>query len=317
MNELTKIEKEKKVLGTIFDSPGDMEKISQSLAKPPTSTILSPQENSVLYAPIDFDEVSVRGFDGIPFVPFSKCYTRLVNAVGSDFELREKGEIKIEETKQTKTGKDGQEKEITVWTVFVCGELFIRGERKAFAYGEGKWTSDNNKMSRTDAIEIAFSKVLKRCCKKIGMFPEIYDKDWRDSFCNAFVRELGKGFVKIEPQKQHTPEPKKAEVKTETGEKPNFANFWVTCKKHSISESWVHFLAGVESIKDFSIAQMDTLWGRLVFMEKLGSIFDQIGKEEFVNFLAERGYASVSEVVMIERRDQLIKDFQTSFTLIL
>lgn len=65
---------------------------------------------------------------------------------------------------------------------FYDGSLWVNGHYVSRAIGSARWIATNKLQSKGDAFEGAKSDCLKRCCKDIGMFREL----WTPSFTEAW-----------------------------------------------------------------------------------------------------------------------------------
>jgi hypothetical protein len=63
-------------------------------------------------------------------------------------------------------------------TIFYKGQLWIRGKYVSEAVGEQEYYKTNGAMTYATAYEAAKSNCLVRCCKDLGMFSELWDKQW-------------------------------------------------------------------------------------------------------------------------------------------
>jgi hypothetical protein len=60
--------------------------------------------------------------------------------------------------------------------------LYIHGKPVAFAYGEQDYFSGNKQQSYGDAVEATVGSALRRCAKRLGLWPELWDKVFNDDF---------------------------------------------------------------------------------------------------------------------------------------
>jgi len=72
-------------------------------------------------------------------------------------------------------------------TVVVHGALYIKGCFAAEAVGDHEYDETNANMSWGTAWESAKSESLTRCCKDLGMFSELWDKDYTEPLQAAWV----------------------------------------------------------------------------------------------------------------------------------
>ena len=127
--------------------------------------------------------------DGIEIKPTGQIYLchiqyrRMLNdAFGmGNWALRPLGGFQ----KTIKTKRKGEQNEED--TIIVCREyaLYIRGKYASSAIGEQEYIESNDMMSASDACEGTESNAIMRCCKKLGMGLEMWDK----KFVNKFIKE--------------------------------------------------------------------------------------------------------------------------------
>lgn len=127
--------------------------------------------------------------DGIEIKPTGQIYLchiqyrRMLNdAFGmGNWALRPLGGFQ----KTIKTKRKGEYDEGE--TIIVCREyaLYIRGKYASSAIGEQEYIESNDMMSASDACEGTESNAIMRCCKKLGMGLEMWDK----KFVNKFIKE--------------------------------------------------------------------------------------------------------------------------------
>lgn len=72
---------------------------------------------------------------------------------------------------------DGQQKCIVCPYV-----LYIRRVPVAAAWGQQEYHPSNKDQTYGDALESCFASGLRRCCKRIGMGLELWDREWIDAF---------------------------------------------------------------------------------------------------------------------------------------
>lgn len=127
--------------------------------------------------------------DGIEIKPTGQIYLchiqyrRMLNdAFGmGNWALRPLGGFQ----KTVKTKRKGEQNEED--TIIVCREyaLYIRGKYASSAIGEQEYIESNDMMSASDACEGTESNAIMRCCKKLGMGLEMWDK----KFVAKFVKD--------------------------------------------------------------------------------------------------------------------------------
>ena len=127
--------------------------------------------------------------DGIEIKPTGQIYLchiqyrRMLNdAFGmGNWALRPLGGFQ----RTIKTKRKGEQNEED--TIIVCREyaLYVRGKYASSAIGEQEYIESNDLMSASDACEGTESNAIMRCCKKLGMGLEMWDK----KFVNKFIKE--------------------------------------------------------------------------------------------------------------------------------
>lgn len=87
--------------------------------------------------------------------------------------------------KTVKTKRRGEQNEED--TIIVCREyaLYIRGKYASSAIGEQEYIESNDMMSASDACEGTESNAIMRCCKKLGIGLEMWDK----KFVSKFIKD--------------------------------------------------------------------------------------------------------------------------------
>lgn len=65
--------------------------------------------------------------------------------------------------------------------------MIVRGSPVAHAYGEANYHENNKRMTYATALESCESIALRRCCKKLGMTLELWDKTWLDEWADEHV----------------------------------------------------------------------------------------------------------------------------------
>ena len=125
---------------------------------------LSTKQKEILYAPVDEATIQIRPDDGIPYVPHVEVRRRFDEAFAGKWALVPLG-MPV--------------KEGATWIANYI--LIVNGCFVAQAEGSMKDTN-NKKMDRTDYGEGAKSNALTRCAKGWGLFPELWDVDWREDW---------------------------------------------------------------------------------------------------------------------------------------
>ncbi|MBT9150616.1 MAG: hypothetical protein DDT40_00788 [candidate division WS2 bacterium] len=134
---------------------------------------LTPEQTSILYAPVDESEILIRP-DGLIYLPWIFYATRLRKAFGIGWALIPNLLPKIY--------TEGYKKYV-VWGFW----LVIKGIVAGFAFGEQEYFGDATGMSWTDACEGAKSNSLMRLCKGIGISLELWDKEFAVKWINKFA----------------------------------------------------------------------------------------------------------------------------------
>ena len=146
------------------------------------STLDIPKETSdKLTASVPLDGIEIKPTGQIYLCHIQ--YRRMLNdAFGmGNWALRPLGGFQ----KTVKTKRKGEQNEED--TIIVCREyaLYIRGKYASSAIGEQEYIESNDMMSASDACEGTESNAIMRCCKKLGMGLEMWDK----KFVNKFIKE--------------------------------------------------------------------------------------------------------------------------------
>ena len=134
--------------------------------------------------------------DGIEIKPTGQIYLchiqyrRMLNdAFGmGNWALRPLGGFQ----KTLKTKRKGEQNEED--TIIVCREyaLYIRGKYASSAIGEQEYIESNDMMSASDACEGTESNAIMRCCKKLGMGLEMWDKKFVGKFIKDYCVQVGR-----------------------------------------------------------------------------------------------------------------------------
>lgn len=74
-----------------------------------------------------------------------------------------------------------------VGKVYVDAALLVRGALVAEAIGSARYIANNPQMDYSDAIESALSDSLTRCCKRLGIGSQVWDK----GFCDDWLAKYG------------------------------------------------------------------------------------------------------------------------------
>lgn len=132
----------------------------------------SPEACAALSAPLTDDEIAVRPDDGILYMPGEAVRQRLQKAFGIGGWGIRTVSIIVDKTALNK-------KQESQPMVFFTGQLWCLGRFVAEATGDGEWITSNPKSNYGTAVEGAKTNCISRCCKDIGMWPELRDKEFQ------------------------------------------------------------------------------------------------------------------------------------------
>lgn len=150
----------------------------------------TPQEEAVLDEPVDRNQVLIKP-TGQPYLSHP-YYTRWLN--------RALGRAAWALVPASKPQKAVNEKTDTI-TVVQPFVLFIHRQPVAFANGEHEYQPKNREQTYGDALESTVASALRRCCKRLGIGLELWDRRW----LNAWIREFAI-CVKVNVAKRGEPE---------------------------------------------------------------------------------------------------------------
>lgn len=66
--------------------------------------------------------------------------------------------------------------------IIIPHALYIRGVAVAWAYGAAEYFEKNKRQTYDDVLESTVAYSLRRCCKRLGMALELWDKRWLSKF---------------------------------------------------------------------------------------------------------------------------------------
>jgi hypothetical protein len=69
--------------------------------------------------------------------------------------------------------------------IIIPHALYIRGVAVAWAYGAAEYHEKNKRQTYDDVLESCVAYSLRRCCKRLGMALELWDKRWLAKFLAA------------------------------------------------------------------------------------------------------------------------------------
>jgi len=130
----------------------------------------SKMEEKILWEPVRREDIRIKP-TGQPYVSHI-TYTRWLNrAFGlGQWYLRP---LAMPTKKTTETGAEA---------IMVPYALYVRGKAVATAYGEHEYHPKNKDQSLGDAVESTHASALRRCCKRLGVALEMWDKEYIDRF---------------------------------------------------------------------------------------------------------------------------------------
>lgn len=134
---------------------------------------VSAKQEKVLTAAVDPKDVRILPDTGSLYLPWSWFAARLTKAFGpmgwslTPVTDRENNPI-------PPTAKDN-----VMYREFI---LTADGRFVGSAVGECGYNPNNKRMTYGDAVEGAKSNALSRCCKALGIAPEIYSEGWREDW---------------------------------------------------------------------------------------------------------------------------------------
>jgi hypothetical protein len=154
------------------------------------SSPFTPEQQAILAAPLDENEIQVKPDDGELYMPQVHYRQRLVRAFGmGGWAIRSNGAPVVDRTTTTTKGEASP-------TVFYTGLLYVGGRFIAEAMGEGRWITSNPKSDYGTALEIAKSNALVRCCKDLGMAWQIWDRSWTKKYKDEHTICYGGKWIK-------------------------------------------------------------------------------------------------------------------------
>lgn len=132
---------------------------------------LTPEEEAVLSEPPPLDKLRIMpSADGAVYAPHPE-YTRFFNRA-----FGRMGWSIVPVGKPALANK-------TVVTPYI---LYIHGKPAAFAQGEQEFFDNNKGQSYGDALESTVASGLRRCAKRIGVWLELWDRQWAETFRDTY-----------------------------------------------------------------------------------------------------------------------------------
>lgn len=139
---------------------------------------VSAKQAAVLTAPVDPDDVKILPDTGSLYLPWSWYAARLTKAFGP------MGWSIVPVVDKENNPIPPVAKDNTMFREFI---LTADGRFVASAVGECGYKPGNKRMTFGDAVEGAKSNALSRCCKTLGMAPEIYSEGWRAKWIKEYA----------------------------------------------------------------------------------------------------------------------------------
>jgi hypothetical protein len=135
---------------------------------------LTTEEEIVLQRPVQFNDVLVKP-TGQPYLSHP-TYTKWLNDA---FGRTGWG---LTPASKAIAGQPDDRGRVTIVQSYV---LYIHGKPVAFAMGEHEYHATNAEQTYGDALEATNASALRRCCKRLGIGLELWDK----TFLNRFLQE--------------------------------------------------------------------------------------------------------------------------------
>jgi hypothetical protein len=150
----------------------------------------SSEAQAVLGAPLTYDEISVLPDDGTLYMSGEAVRQRLQRAFGIGGWAIKPISTVIDKEAMDRKGQSEPR-------VYYTGQLWILGRFVAEAMGDGKWIKSNPKTDYGTALEGAKTNCISRCCKDLGMWSELRDKDFTKAWsAKNVINNPSVGYVK-------------------------------------------------------------------------------------------------------------------------
>jgi 5'-3' exonuclease len=148
------------------------------------------EAQAILGAPLTDDEISVRPDDGILYMSGEAVRQRLQRAFGiGGWAIKPISTI-VDREAVDKNNKPQPR-------VYYTGQLWILGRFVSESTGDGSWIKTNPKSDYGTALEGAKTNCISRCCKDIGMWGELRDKDFTKAWsAKNVINNPSVGYVK-------------------------------------------------------------------------------------------------------------------------
>lgn len=127
---------------------------------------LSTAESKIIGRPVNQPDVRVLPDSGLAYLPHL-YYTRWLNEA---FGPTGWGIVPMSAPKKVDN------------LIIIPHALYIRGVAVAWAYGAAEYHEKNKRQTYDDVLESTVAYSLRRCCKRLGMALELWDKRWLSKF---------------------------------------------------------------------------------------------------------------------------------------
>lgn len=188
---------------------------------------LLPEESKALREPFADDQVSdgAQGKAGLLYVQHIHLSDRLNDVLGI-------GQWAIVRRSQWPDEKAGK--------VYVDAVLLIRGAVAADAIGAARYTPTNRMTDYSDAVESGLSDALSRCCKRLGIGSQVWDK----AFCAGWLKRRE---AEAKKAQKASKAPKAPEAEDETQETSRDAKYLaaITVEKNRVGEEAFNQIIGL------------------------------------------------------------------------
>lgn len=141
---------------------------------------ITKEQEEILRAPINEKDILIRP-DGLVYLSWLEYQRRLDKAFGAKWSLVPNGMPQYI-----------KEQNLILWGFY----LIVDGKFVDFAIGQQEFIPNNRTMTYGDAMEGAKSNALMRCCKRLGIGLELWDKEfvenWKAKWAYQTKDEKGK-----------------------------------------------------------------------------------------------------------------------------
>lgn len=165
--EVAKLEPREELKTLEVSGKLDISKMVKSVG----DVVLTDEQKKIIYKDIDPMDVEIRP-DGIIYLPWVFFHKRMREAFGWEFALIPKSDPHY----------NGEEK-LMMWGFY----MVVKGSLLGFAIGECPYHSNNPIMSYADAMEGCKSNAVTRLCKDLGLFPELWQPEFRRQWITEYA----------------------------------------------------------------------------------------------------------------------------------